>query len=51
MGHIDFAGIVAVLKASGYEGFLSAEIVQIPDGATAARRAYAHLRALTNSHG
>jgi sugar phosphate isomerase/epimerase len=46
MGHIDFAAIIAVLKAGGYDGFLSAEVLPYPDGEGAARVARAHLKAI-----
>lgn len=46
MGHIDFASIVAVLAAIGYEGFLSAEVLAEPDGTTAGRGAYSHLNSI-----
>ncbi len=46
MGHIDFSSLLAVLTAGGYDGFLSAEIVQQPDGPTAARVAHRTLASL-----
>lgn len=45
-GHLDFAGILAVLKEVGYRGYLSAEILPLPDPAGAARQAVQHLRDL-----
>lgn len=45
-GGIDFATYVAVLQALAYDGFITIEIAQNPDGPTAARRAIAWLRAL-----
>jgi sugar phosphate isomerase/epimerase len=46
MGHIDFGSLLAVLTAGGYDGFLSAEMVQQPDGETAARFAHRTLSLL-----
>jgi sugar phosphate isomerase/epimerase len=46
MGHIDFAEIITVLKAGGFEGYLSVEVVAYPDGETAAREGHAHLTRL-----
>lgn len=43
-GHLDFAGILAVLKEVGYRGYLSAEILPLPDPAEAAGQAVQHLR-------
>jgi sugar phosphate isomerase/epimerase len=43
---MDFGGVLAVLKAGGYDGFLSAEILQQPDGETAARCAHRNLSRL-----
>lgn len=37
-GHLDFPGIVAELRASGYVGYLSAEILPYPDPDAAARQ-------------
>lgn len=45
-GLIDFAGIVATLVRTGYEGYLSAELLARPDGDTAAQQTLAHLRPL-----
>jgi len=45
-GHINFAEIVAVLHALGYKGYLSAEILPLPDPDTCAERAIAHMRPL-----
>jgi sugar phosphate isomerase/epimerase len=38
MGHTDFAPVVAALVEVGYEGYLSAEVLPLPDTDTAARR-------------
>jgi sugar phosphate isomerase/epimerase len=35
-GHIQFARVVQTLREAGYEGYLSAEMLPIPDGDTAA---------------
>ncbi len=45
-GLIDFAAIVDTLAASGYRGYLSAELLTRPDGDTAARQTLDHLRPL-----
>ncbi|MBI2202134.1 MAG: sugar phosphate isomerase/epimerase, partial [Armatimonadetes bacterium] len=45
-GHLDFAGILSVLDEVGYSGFLSAEIVPIPDPGSAARQTVQHLKSL-----
>ncbi len=43
-GHLDFNHIVQVLTAVGYRGYLSAEIVPIPDPTSAATQAVRYLR-------
>ena len=43
-GHTDFAQIVATLRAMGYDGWLSAEILPKPDPETAARETIRHMR-------
>lgn len=50
-GHLDFHGIVRELRESGYEGFLSAEILPYPDPDTAARRAVETLAEALKSRG
>ena len=45
-GHVDFAGIVATLDALNYDGYLSAEILPLPDPDTCAARALTHIRPL-----
>lgn len=45
-GHLDFAGILAALRATGYRGFATAEILPEPDAVTAAARGIAYLRSL-----
>lgn len=46
LGHLDFPGIIATLKALGYDGYLSAEIIPHPDPSGAAEQAVTHLRAV-----
>jgi len=43
-GHTDVAPIVAALREIGYAGYLSAEIVPLPDAETAARQTLAAFR-------
>jgi sugar phosphate isomerase/epimerase len=38
MGHLDFQKMVSVLKEMDFQGYVSAEIIPVPDSATAARR-------------
>jgi len=45
-GHIDFAGIVATLDALSYDGYLSSEILPLPDPDTCAARTIAYMRPL-----
>jgi sugar phosphate isomerase/epimerase len=45
-GHLDFRGILEVLAATGYRGFVSGEFMPAPDADTAARRAIDHLRSV-----
>ncbi len=45
-GLIDFAAIVETLKAIGYDGYLSAELLAKPDPDTAAERTISHMRPL-----
>lgn len=44
-GHLDFPEILRTLKEAGYSGFLSAEILPLPDPKTAATRTAENLRA------
>jgi len=44
-GHLDFAGLLSTLKSTGYKGYVSGEFLPIPDAASAAAEAIAHLRA------
>ena len=46
MGHLNFPNIIAVLRAIGYSGYVTAEILPYPDPDTAAARAAGYLRAL-----
>jgi len=45
-GHLDFPGIVAALHASGYQGYLSAELLARPDPDTAAEATIKYMRKL-----
>ncbi len=46
-GHIDFATIVKGLDRLGYTGFISAEIMPLPDPDTAAAKTIEYMRAFT----
>lgn len=46
-GHTDFRPVVAALKETGYDGYLSAEALPYPDSESAARATLAAFRALT----
>lgn len=50
-GLIDFPAIVSTLKASGYQGYLSAELLALPDGDTAARQTADYMHRLLASTG
>ena len=43
-GHTDVAPIIAALRRIGYAGYLSAEIIPLPDDAAAARQTIASVR-------
>lgn len=43
-GHVDFSGIVATLGESGYQGYLSAELLPRPDPDSAAEATVRHMR-------
>jgi sugar phosphate isomerase/epimerase len=43
-GHLDFAAVLATLRAMSYRGWLSAEILPRPDPFAAAQQTIAHLR-------
>ncbi|NPV09348.1 MAG: sugar phosphate isomerase/epimerase [Anaerolineae bacterium] len=45
-GLIDFAAIVQCLRRGGYHGYLSAELLALPDPDTAARQALTYMREL-----
>ena len=45
-GHIDFPGVVAVLNETGYQGYLSAELLSRPDPDAAAAATIQHMRRL-----
>ncbi|MGH2436495.1 MAG: 5-keto-L-gluconate epimerase [bacterium] len=45
-GHLNFARILAVLEEMDYKGYLSAEILPVPDPESAARQTVAHLTSL-----
>ena len=45
-GHHNWVDIVEVLKASGYDGWVSMEFTQLPDSDACARQAYLFLRPL-----
>lgn len=44
MGHTDIGSIIKVLKQLGYDGYLSAEILPLPDSEAAARQTIDHFR-------
>jgi sugar phosphate isomerase/epimerase len=48
MGHTDFAPIVAALREIGYAGYLSAEILPLPDPMAAARQTIESFRKFTD---
>lgn len=50
-GLIDFPTILSALGASGYQGYLSAELLAWPDGDTAAQRTAAYIRPLLATTG
>ena len=43
-GHLDFASVFATLRDMGYQGFVSAEMLPLPDPDTAAERTAAFIR-------
>ena len=47
-GHLNFPEIIQVLRAIKYNGFLSAEILQIPDQEKAAEQTYKYLNLLVS---
>ena len=48
-GHLDFAAVLATLRAMSYRGWLSAEILPRPDPLAAAQQTITHLRSLLNT--
>jgi sugar phosphate isomerase/epimerase len=48
-GHTDAAKVIAALRETGYSGYLSAEILPLPDPETAARQTISTLRTLLGS--
>ena len=44
LGHTDFAPVVAALRETGYAGYLSAEVLPLPDGDAAATQTMAAFR-------
>jgi sugar phosphate isomerase/epimerase len=46
MGHTDFAPVVAALREIGYAGYLSAEVLPLPDSMTAAKQTIESFRRL-----
>lgn len=48
-GHTDAAAVVAALREIGYSGYLSAEILPLPDPDTAARQTISSIRSLLES--
>jgi sugar phosphate isomerase/epimerase len=47
LGHTDLAAAVTALREIGYGGYLSAEVLALPDAATAAAQTMAAFRQLT----
>lgn len=47
LGHTDFAPVIAALRDAGFDGYLSAEVVPLPDSATAARATMESFRKFT----
>ncbi|RYD36691.1 MAG: sugar phosphate isomerase/epimerase, partial [Verrucomicrobiaceae bacterium] len=48
-GHTDAAAVIAALREIGYAGYLSAEILPLPDPETAARQTISSIRSLLES--
>lgn len=51
LGHTDFVPLVAALRETGYTGFLSAEVLALPDARTAAAQTMAAFRRLVRAPG
>jgi 5-keto-L-gluconate epimerase len=47
-GHFDFTGFLAALKEGGYEGYVTAELLPLPDADTAARQTIEYLHHCMN---
>ncbi|UCC69199.1 MAG: sugar phosphate isomerase/epimerase [Armatimonadota bacterium] len=50
-GHLDFRGILGLLKELGYAGYVSGEFLPMPDALMAAGRAISHLQEVMPSNG
>ncbi len=48
-GHIEYAPIIAALRNISYDGYLSAEVLPLPDSKSACQQTIASFRTLTNS--
>jgi sugar phosphate isomerase/epimerase len=48
-GHLDFQSILAALRETGYDGYVSGEFMPVPDANTGAQRAIQHLRSVLPS--
>ncbi|HXG47306.1 MAG TPA: sugar phosphate isomerase/epimerase family protein [Methylomirabilota bacterium] len=46
LGHTDFGPVIQALREAGYDGYLSAEVLPLPDSETAARQTIAFARDL-----
>jgi len=46
-GHLDFESVLAALRETGYDGYVSGEFMPVPDADTGARRAIEYLRPMT----
>ena len=45
-GHLDFRSILAALRETGYDGYVSGEFMPVPDAEAGAQRAIEHLRSV-----
>jgi sugar phosphate isomerase/epimerase len=50
MGHTDFGPVVAALREIGYTGYLSAEVLPLPDSLAAARQTIESFRRYSGQH-
>ena len=48
MGHFDFIRMTQILKEIGYHGYLSAEILPLPDDYTAAKQTITSMKSYLN---